>query len=424
MKKFTITTLGFTLNFFFLLILSGCIKDEHECSEVYKVYVPVYKSLTEVRAEMKSSAPQAIKQTGKLYIYNHYVFLNEPYKGIHVIDNAHPSSPKNISFIPIPGNIDLAVKDNYLYADSYTDLVVFDINNPTNITPKKFMNKVFQENWGYYWGITNDPDSVKVLADYVVRDTIMDCNTYRAWSGRELDDRGFLSLAASPSFSAGKSVGAGGSMARFTIVNDYLYSVSNSQLYSFDISVSNEPELKNKTSLNNWSIETIYPFKNKLFIGSASGMYIYDLANPAAPAQLGQMNHVRSCDPVIADDHYAYVTLRSGTTCQGFTNQLEVLNIENLTQPSLLKVYQMTNPHGLSKDGNLLFICDGRDGLKIYDATDVNNLKLIKTFAGMQTYDVIAFDKLALVVASDGLYQYYYADKTNIRLLSKISLSK
>ena len=424
MKKFSLTTPGFTLSLSILLLFSGCIKDEHNCSEVYKIYTPVFKTLTEVRAGMKSSAPQAIKQTGKLYVYGDFIFLNEPNQGIHVIDNTKPSAPKNISFIPIPGNIDLAVRGNYLYVDSYTDLVVLDISNPTSITPKKFMSKVFEENWGYYWGTTNDPDSVKVLCNYEVKDTVMNCETYRAWSGVYYDRLGVLTAASSPTYSSSTGGGKSGSMARFTIVSDYLYTVTYSQLYSFDLSQASEPQLRKKTSLNNWSIETIFPFKNRLFIGSSSGMYIYDLTDPASPSALGQMNHVRSCDPVIADDHFAYVTLRSGTACQGFTNQLEILNIDNLMQPQLVKTYGMTNPHGLSKDGDLLFVCDGKDGLKIFNASDVNKLLAIKTFPGFQTYDVIADNGLAYVVADDGLRQYDYTNASNIRLISKVGLSK
>jgi hypothetical protein len=153
-------------------------------------------------------------------------------------------------------------------------------------------------------------------------------------------------------------------------------------------------------------------------------MYIFSISNPDNPAQLGQFNHVRSCDPVIADDTYAYVTLRSGTFCQGFTNQLDVVRLNNLTNPSLVKTYQLTNPHGLSKDGNTLFICDGKDGLKVYNASDVNNLQLLKTISGMETYDVIAWNGIALVVAKDGLYQYDYSNLQNIRLLSKMTLSR
>ena len=101
-------------------------------------------------------------------------------------------------------------------------------------------------------------------------------------------------------------------MARFSIVNNYLYTVNNSQLTSFNITTANNP-VKTATQTVGWNIETIYPFSNKLFIGSMTGMFIYDISNPATPVAQGQFTHVRSCDPVIADGNYAYVTLRGGT---------------------------------------------------------------------------------------------------------------
>ncbi len=153
-------------------------------------------------------------------------------------------------------------------------------------------------------------------------------------------------------------------------------------------------------------------------------MFIYNINNPDNPVLAGQFAHVRSCDPVIADDNFAYVTLRSGTACQGFTNQLDVLQLNNLTDPQLLKSYDFNNPHGLSKDGNLLFICDGNAGLKVYDASDVMNLKLIKQISNLETYDVVAYNNIALVVAKDGLYQYDYSNLNEIRLLSKIGILK
>ena len=127
---------------------------------------------------------------------------------------------------------------------------------------------------------------------------------------------------------------------------------------------------------------------------------------------------------MIADDQHAYVTLRSGNTCAGFTNQLDVIDIDSLSSPKLVKTYPMTNPHGLSKDGTMLFICDGTSGVKVYNAADPNKLQLIKTISGIDTYDVIAYNNIALVVAKDGVYQYSYSDVNDIKLLSKITLTK
>ncbi len=409
-----------------LLSMSSCLKDN--CTRTYRLYTPVYKTLTQVRQEMKSGAAKTLETPGKLYIYGNYIFLNEQEKGIHIIDNSNPASPKNIAFINIPGNVDLAVKGNTLYADSWSDLVSFDISNPQQVTAKSFLNSVFPHRGGYYrynyLPAPNAPlntDSINVIVDWTTRDTTVSCETYNY-----LYERFYASASADASGSfASKQVGGGqgGSMARFTLMNNYLYTVTNSALNTFDISTPHQPSLAGKSEIG-WGIETIFPFKNQLFIGSTSGMFIYDVSSPAAPSKKGSFSHVRSCDPVVANDTYAYVTLRSGTTCQGFTNQLEVLDVRNLNSPTLVKTYAMTNPHGLSIDGNTLFICDGKDGLKVYNAENASSLKLIKQIGDFETYDIIAYNKWALVVAKDGLYQFDYTDLNNIKQISKISLDK
>jgi hypothetical protein len=219
----------------------------------------------------------------------------------------------------------------------------------------------------------------------------------------------------------GSPFGVGGSMARFSIVNNHLYAVNNTSLNVVSIASAADPVFSNKVNIG-WGIETIYPFSNRLFIGSNSGMFIYDISNPTNPVQRGSFSHARSCDPVIADNTHAFVTLRSGTECLGYTNQLDVLDITDLDRPSLIKTYPMTNPHGLAKDGNTLIICDGRAGLKFYNASDVRNLILQKNIAMPDTYDVIALNGWALVVAKDGLYQYDFSNISNINLLSKMSV--
>ena len=158
------------------------------------------------------------------------------------------------------------------------------------------------------------------------------------------------------------------------------------------------------------------------FIGSTTGMHIYKTDNPAAPQHMSTFTHARQCDPVIADDDYAYITLRSGTFCTGASNQLDVVDVSRLDAPKLIRTYPMSNPHGLGKEGDLLFICDGKAGLKVYDAARPGNITLRHTIAMSETYDVICYNKIAIVSAKDGLYQYSYADANNIRLLSKISL--
>lgn len=411
---FTTTLLVLIASFLF----TSCFKDK--CTRSYTFYTPVYKSTAEVRANIKSNSPRPIERAGKLFIRGNYIFLNETDRGFHIIDNTNPSAPKNVAFVDIPGNIDIAVKGNTLYADAYADMVTIDVTNPMQVQVKKFNDKVFP-----YRMYTNGfvSDSSKTIVDWIRHDTtvVVDCeSTNTSNMCRRCVFAFDAMLASGQKSSTPFGAGVGGSMARFTIINDYLYTVTNFELNVFNISTPNSPMFSNKVNAGG-NIETIYPFKDKLFIGSRNGMFIFGLQNPASPNSIGMFSHLSSCDPVVADDKYAYVTLRSGRACEGQSNQLDILNIENLSAPSLVKTYPLSNPYGLSKDGDLLFVCDGKAGVRIYNASNVNDLKLLKQIKNMNTYDVIAFNKRALVVAEDGLYQFDYSDISNVKLLSKVN---
>jgi exopolysaccharide biosynthesis protein len=106
--------------------------------------------------------------------------------------------------------------------------------------------------------------------------------------------------------------------------------------------------------------------------------------------------------------------------CRGAINELKIIDIKDVANPVDVMSYALTHPIGLSKDGNILLICDGKDGLKIYNAANVNSLQLIKHLNDAIDYDVIAQNGIAIVVASNGIYQYDYTDLANIHLISKL----
>ena len=403
---------------------SACIKDKCKATRTYTWYEPVYKSKEEVRANIKSNPPTALKKTGKLYVFGNYIFLNEVDKGVHVIDNSNPSKPRNVAFIDIPGNQDIAVKDNMLYADLYDDLVTIDVSDPAAVSVKKIIDHVFPErNWGYGFY----PDNSKVIVDWIrhdstVKESCDNSNNPISFSGGGRPG-GMVFFATAANNQAISPVGIGGSMARFTIVNNYMYAVDRHTLKLISLDNASNPVLSSEMGAG-WDIETIYPFKNKLFLGSQVGLFVFDISNPASPVQQGTFTHARACDPVVADDDFAYVTLREGTFCGPANNELDVINVQNLPATTLLKTYPMTNPAGLAKDNNLLFICDGAGGLKVYNASNPQNLQLADKVSNIETYDVIAYNNKAIVVASDGLYQYHYTNNGNIYLLSKLSVQK
>jgi len=174
-----------------------------------------------------------------------------------------------------------------------------------------------------------------------------------------------------------------------------------------------------------WNIETLFPYENKLFMGSTTGMYIYSLADPANPIFISQFSHASSCDPVVVSGDYAYVTLRAGNLCGDSNSQLDVIDIKNLQYPVLLKEYPMEEPYGLGIDDTLLFVCDGQAGLKIFNAADplaIDEHKLAQ-YQDIQAFDVIPLGEVLVMIGTDGLYQYDYSDPGNIHELSVIPIS-
>lgn len=400
-----------------LLLFAGCDKknDEYQ-TRTYTMYKPVFESKTVVYGAVKSETPRALQQPGKIYVYGHYLFVNELEKGVHVFDNADPSSPRPLTFINIPGNIDIAIRDHYLYADLYTDLVTLDITDPLHAKLADTLSRVF--GYKYYDNGWND-DADKFVVGWIAKDTTV---TYKVADCRNCEWMTFARPNFSSAPKASNPASAAGSTARFAVVNNFLYAVLPQELKSIDLENAAHPRLRSSTTINSF-VETIYPFKNQLYLGSATGMYIFNIDDPADPKQEGLAAHFSACDPVVTDGNYAYVTLRSGNQCNGFTNQLEIYNIEDASNPSLVKVYPMFNPYGLGKDGNTLFICDGTRGLKVYDATDPEHLQMIYHFSDVNASDVIPFNNVLIATTARGISQFDYSDVHNIRLLSTIEAS-
>ncbi len=221
------------------------------------------------------------------------------------------------------------------------------------------------------------------------------------------------------SSSLSTDTGIGGSTARFAIVNNYLYTVDENNLNVFSINDTNNPVFLNEVFIG-FRIETLFAFENNLFIGSQDGMFIYSLNNPEVPLQESSISHFTSCDPVVTDGTYAYVTLHSNSDCGNDINLLEIYDVTDVQNPILKHERTMINPKGLGLYNNYLIICD--DEVKIFDISDPENMNFVASIA-IAGFDVIIKNNHLLVVGNEGLYQYSL-DATNIHnieLLSTIS---
>ncbi|MEO2059610.1 MAG: hypothetical protein ABGW76_05980 [Mesonia sp.] len=400
------------LLFFLASVVWSCEEVNDSGIERVQVAVPQTMSLAEFRTSASVENAQPIQQSGKIYAYHDLIFINDQLEGVHVLDNSDPSNPIQKNFLKIPQNTDVAIKDDKLYANSGPDLVVFDLSDETNIEYETRIENVFN----YYYPTM--PEGVSYLdeSDYDYETEIIIGFEVRTEYREIQNDIAFFDGAE-----ASGGTGTGGSMARFKIVNDYLYTVTESEIHIFDIQTSENPIAVNSEYVG-WQIETIFNQGNYLYLGSSSGMYIYSIENPAAPSYVSQIDHVMGCDPVVVQGDWAYVTIRGGNDCGQNLSQLEVIDISNKNMPERVAVYEMAEPYGLGIKDDHLFVCDGSEGLKVFDASTTPEISLIDHFENIETYDVIPLENVLLMVGGDMLYQYRYTSE-GIVLLSSFSLN-
>jgi len=409
------------------VLFTSCLEDECTSTSTFVQWEAVFIPENEIRPGIEVSDARELVNPGNIYYYKNFLLVNERREGVHIIDNTNPSSPDNIGFIEIPGNLDMAVKDDVLYVDLYLDLVAIDIKNPMQASVIGRTDGVFSS---YYPLIEN----AGYIIEYVPTEKTIevDCNDGR-WGSPWFRNSNIDIFVAfdmnSPAASGGaisEATGVGGSMARFSIAKDYLYTLDDFRLRVFNID-DEMPELENTVTVE-WGIETLFPYKDYLFIGANAGMFIMDNSIPTSPTLLSEFRHARSCDPVFVTDDVAYVTLRGGTLCQGFENQLDVIDVSEIENPSLIRSYPMQNPHGLSVTDETLFLCEGEFGLKVYSVEDnlTISANLLDQIAGIHSYDVIALNNgnHLIVVGEDGIYQYNASDRENLNELSRIDVNR
>ncbi len=420
---------------FCLAFLSMISCNEDDLQEGYADYViatPLKADLIRFKAEAVGvTEPEPIIESGKIYAYKNYVFVNDVGRGFHVLDNSNPAAPQNIAFIKLEGNFDISIKNDRLFADSYGDLVILDISDINTIgNAKRIENAIYQDFWctvGFdvewpeadYFDYTDFDYSKEAIVGWELETKRMRISEFNETYGYYgLEDVASFNEAAVPTTS---DTGQGGSLARFKIVDDYLYAIEAVSINIFDISNLDEPKILEEVYTNG-IIETIFNQGDILFLGGTQGMYIYDISSPDKPTYVSEFVHGTACDPVVVDGSYAYVTLRGGNLCGGGESGLYIIDVSDLANPELKKFYTMMEPYGLGVKDEKLFICDGAAGLKVFDKTNAEDLQLLNHFEDIITYDVIPLQSSLLMIGDNILYQYEYLDD-QIQLLSTFELN-
>lgn len=338
------------------------------------------------------------ESVSKIYLVGTTLYRASGGTTVDVYDLSLPISPRRIGSIPMTGNNDIAVFGHYLYADQNADLIVIDVSDPSHPVRIDTVHGIFNNAYTSGWG-----------RDVVVDDVggMQGCGPCAASEAP----------ASAPTADAGG--GRGGSLSRFAIDGDRLYCVDYTTLRVFDIIDPARPRYKNAVSIG-WGIETVLINGPYIFMGGETGMSIYQRVGDEV-SYVSQFQHRRSCDPVVVEGNHAYVTLRGGTACGGFSNQMDVIDISNIRGPQLISSYQLEGPYGLAVRNGIVIVCDGAAGLKVLDVTNPSGVRQLSSITDIIPHDVILAGSLLVVTTDQGYVLYDASDITNLKRMGIVA---
>lgn len=409
-----------------LFFLSSC-KDKP--ITFLKANVPTLLPIDTWRATpIELESPRISEHMGKALLHNNYLFINEVLKGVHIYDNADPTNPINLGFLPIHANLEMVALGDFLYLDSYFDLLTFDISDINNPQLVDRQEDVFP--FQLHRRFASFEDNLPSIAFDQTTHIVQGWSIGEITGETELDNTcegvscslsSFTSVRGR-GFNSTAMIGGpakSGINSRMVRRQDYLYTLGESQLRIFQLPGIPLRQGEVSKDIRENSIQAT---DSNLWLGNHRYLTAYDLTNPTAPVTFSFLFDFSQCQPLVTDGNRAYRTTYSSSHCRPAVNQLHVMDISDLHSPDALKSYNMTHPEGLALDGNLLFVCEGEGGLKVYDRTDDLDLEnhLMAHLTDIQPHDVYAENGLATITCDGVIYQYSYADPENLVMLSAI----
>jgi hypothetical protein len=398
----------------------SCSDDDYNSGQV-AVTVPVLKLKSDIRNSIDILEPQATNSDGKIYVYDNLLFYIAQYSGIHIFNNQNPASPENIAFIQLEGVNDISIKNNILYADNYMDLVVFDI---TDISDIQLVN-IAEDVLFYYATYPTEP-SAFVQTNVIASDDQFIANYETIFLERavvENNPDSYYNLESPNTFDGSDiatNIGVGGSYAKFQIYNNALYTLEDYKLNTFDISDYNNIFLASEVYMNGWFggvLETTFIQKEYLFIGATDGMHIISIQNEFNPSYLSSFIHATGCDPVVVNGNTAYITVRGGSLCGSIEDQINVIDVSDISNPVEHSTYFLSSPYGLGVRNQSLYVCND-EGIHVFDVQNPNQIVLMNSYPA-NIKDVIPLDSHLIGVGENVIYQFNYVNDFELDIISE-----
>ena len=400
---------SFLLMLAFIPLIQSCNKDKGTIEVTYNKATALYTNLDDLRSAPIHGTSRSIDNPGKIFIDNSLLLIGEELEGIHVFDNSNPSNPVNSGFINIPYAKEFYVENNILYVESHYDFMKIDISTPTapvllSRVENAFGDFMLNDQGQVLVGFKNEIVTEKFEVGSREMEILENSSVlYYDYANNLIPN------SVVPSSFTGNSNSANGTINRIALLNNHVFVIGASKLYNFDNTGSSMNFVEEKFISSD--LETIYPQNDKLYIGTRFSMIVVDATNPSAVQEQGSYWHPTSCDPVLPMGNLAYLTLRTGdfSGCAGDENALHVVDITNPSNPTAMNVIPMNSPYGMTMISNYLFVAEGTNGLKIFDATDPVNLVQVHSDNSVVAYDMMAHPtnpNILLTTGENGLSQY------------------
>lgn len=218
------------------------------------------------------------------------------------------------------------------------------------------------------------------------------------------------------------SLNQGGSaIDRFAIIGNNLCVVNGSSVKVYDILNSAATVYKSSKSFSA-PVLSLRSYKDSLLApGFENSEFVLYSINKS-----GNLNQyadnwliMKDYDPFTYRFNYLYVIQDLQTSISYTRSNIALFNINSHITGPFISSANLYNPKDISIDSNNnLFVCDS--GLKVFDASVVNNISLTRHF-NVEANHIVAYNDHLFVLGNSGLFQYQY-DNGTLSLLSKINI--
>ena len=409
-------------SFFLITIASvtwnSCSDSLCEQTVSYTRAVGEYAHLASLRVDDINVPTRPLTQPSKIFLSDNLILISELDHGIHVIDNTNPESPSFINFLSIPGNREMAVEGNMLYADAYYDMLSIDISNPRAAFIVDRLEEAFPVQH-----FDHDGNALINFKRTAVTETL-DCDE-NIFNDETIfiDYRGARIPESAVDVSFTRSGDHIGTVNRFAISNDHLFALGFFNMYGF--SLSDGMQQLSGVQYSDFGMETIFPFNDRLYIGSQNSMQILDASDPESLELIGSFWHATSCDPVLpVTNSVAYVTLRGGEECPGEENTLNVVAHNGHFSYSAIQTIELPSPYAMLRLENELYVGEGENGFRVFEIGSDWRLSEKMHNASITAFDIIPHPNrsdIILFAGPDGIFQYSVEPDEEYNLISSIT---